>query len=210
MTRKNVSFFEWWSWFKFNNLGLALGTNLKFYTSLSKGLKLKVRKFWGLIPTFVEVTGKKLVGGLIGPPILNTVNGKCSKWCTTNKDNIAGLELDSITTTEVYSQMIMKSTHFINESSSCIDLISSSNTISVKNWGCEMSIYERCHHNIIYGTLNFDIPLPPPYYRDVRYYKHANTENIQKVISTFDWSKSSSIEMQLKMRYSKWHFIKCF
>ena len=66
-----------------------------------------------------------------------------------------------------------------------------------------MSIYERCHHNIIYGTLNFDIPLPPPYYRDVRYYKHANTGNIQKAISKFDWSKSSSIEMQLKMRYNK-------
>ena len=28
-----------------------------------KGLKLKVRKFWGLIPSFVEVTGEKLVGG---------------------------------------------------------------------------------------------------------------------------------------------------
>ena len=54
-------FFEGWSCFKFNNLGLALGTNLKFYTSEAKGLKLKVRKFWGLIPSSVEVTGKKLV-----------------------------------------------------------------------------------------------------------------------------------------------------
>ena len=51
-------FFEWCSWFKFNNLGLALGMTLKFYTSVTKGLKLKVRKFWGLIFTFVEVTGK--------------------------------------------------------------------------------------------------------------------------------------------------------
>ena len=51
-----------WSWFKFNNPGLALGTNLKLYTSMAKGLKVKVRKFWGLIPTFVEVTGKKPVG----------------------------------------------------------------------------------------------------------------------------------------------------
>ena len=58
MTRK-TAFFEGWSWFKFNNLGLALGTNLKFYTSVAKGLKLKVRKFWGLIPTFVEVTWEK-------------------------------------------------------------------------------------------------------------------------------------------------------
>ena len=57
LTRK-TAFYEGWSRFKFNNLVLALGTNLKFYTSVAKGLKLKVRKFWGLIPTFVEVTGK--------------------------------------------------------------------------------------------------------------------------------------------------------
>ena len=62
MTRK-TAIFEGWSWFKFNNLGLALVTNLKFYTSMAKGLKLKVRKFWGLIPMFVEVTGEKLVQG---------------------------------------------------------------------------------------------------------------------------------------------------
>ena len=27
-------FFERWSWFKFNNLGLALGMDLKFHTSV--------------------------------------------------------------------------------------------------------------------------------------------------------------------------------
>ena len=74
LTRK-TAFFEGWSWFKFNNLGLALGTNLKFYNSLSQGIKLKVRKFWGLILTFVEVTGEKLVeGAFLAPPILNRVN----------------------------------------------------------------------------------------------------------------------------------------
>ena len=46
-----------------NNLGLALGMTLKFYTSIGKGLKLKVRKFLRLIFLFVEVTGEKLVGG---------------------------------------------------------------------------------------------------------------------------------------------------
>ena len=46
-----------------NNLGVALEMVLKFYTSVENGFKLKVRKFWGLIPTFVEVTGEKLVGG---------------------------------------------------------------------------------------------------------------------------------------------------
>ena len=61
MTRK-ATFFEGWCWFKFNNLGLALGKNLKIYTRVAKGLKIKVRKFCGLFLTFAEVTGKKLVG----------------------------------------------------------------------------------------------------------------------------------------------------
>ena len=52
----------------FNNLRLAQGTNLKFYTSLLKGLQLKVRKFLRLVPTFIEVTGEKLVGGASPPP----------------------------------------------------------------------------------------------------------------------------------------------
>ena len=60
-------FFVGRSWIKFNNLGLALCMALKFYTSEAKGLKLKVRMFWGLIPTIVEVTGEKLVGGLFAP-----------------------------------------------------------------------------------------------------------------------------------------------
>ena len=34
---------------------------LKFYTNMAKVLKLKVRKFLGLNPTFVEVRGGKLV-----------------------------------------------------------------------------------------------------------------------------------------------------
>lgn len=48
--------------FKFNNLRLALSMGLKFYTSLVKGLKLKFRKCFGIIPAFVEVTGKNWWG----------------------------------------------------------------------------------------------------------------------------------------------------
>ena len=68
LTRKTNHFFAEWSWSKFSNLGLAIGIALKFYTIVAKGVKLKVRKFWGLNPTFVEVTGGKLVGDLFAPP----------------------------------------------------------------------------------------------------------------------------------------------
>ena len=62
---------EGWFWFKFNNLGLALGM-----TRVVRLLKIKDRKFWRLILTFEEVTGKKLVGFFCTsppPPILNRV-----------------------------------------------------------------------------------------------------------------------------------------
>ena len=35
---RSTAFFERWSWFKFNNLGLALGMALKLYISMAKGL----------------------------------------------------------------------------------------------------------------------------------------------------------------------------
>ena len=57
-------------------MGLALGMTLKIYTSVAGRLKLKFRKFWGLNPTFVEVTGEKLVvgrGGFLHPQILNRI-----------------------------------------------------------------------------------------------------------------------------------------
>ena len=40
----------------------------KFYTSIAKVLNLKVKKCWGVIPTFVELTEEKLVGGSFPHP----------------------------------------------------------------------------------------------------------------------------------------------
>ena len=39
----------------------------KFYTRMAKDLKLKVKSFWGLIPTFVEPTEEKPVPGVLLP-----------------------------------------------------------------------------------------------------------------------------------------------
>ena len=41
---------------------------MKFYTSVPKGLKLKVKKVDGLSFTFVAVTGEKLIRRLICSP----------------------------------------------------------------------------------------------------------------------------------------------
>ena len=65
-----TTYFEGWSFSNFNNLGLALGMKLKLEILHQRvKVEIKIRKFWSLIPTFVNVTREKLVGGL--PPILN-------------------------------------------------------------------------------------------------------------------------------------------
>ena len=69
---RKTDFFEGWSWIKFNHLRLVLERVLKFYDNVVKVLELKVRTFWGLIPTFGEVAEEKLIGGG-APAILNRV-----------------------------------------------------------------------------------------------------------------------------------------
>ena len=71
--------------------------------------------------------------------VLGDFNAKCSKWCASVKRNTAGIELDNITMTSDYNQMIDKPTHYVNESSTCIDLIFSSNVNPTKNCGVEQS-----------------------------------------------------------------------
>ena len=68
---RKKQFFVGYTCFKFNNLGLVSGMALTLYTSVAKVLKLEVRNYRELIPTFVEVTGEKLTGGIC--PILNRV-----------------------------------------------------------------------------------------------------------------------------------------
>ena len=56
-----------WSCFKFNNLCGRV-------KSVEKGLKIKVRTFWGLTFTFAEVIEEKLVEGgegFLPPPLLH-------------------------------------------------------------------------------------------------------------------------------------------
>ena len=63
---------------------------------------------------------------------------------------------------------------------SCVDLI----------YGVDVSIFDKCRHNIIYGKINIRVPLPPAYVREVWHNKKANIENIKKAISNFVCNKA--------------------
>ena len=63
------------SWFKFNNLGLTVGMDLKFYTSVAKGLKLKEIKVFGGDSNVCRSYREKTGSGPFCSPILNRING---------------------------------------------------------------------------------------------------------------------------------------
>ena len=75
---------------------------------------------------------------------------------------------------------------------SCIDLIFCTNQSVISKHGVNVSIFDKCHHNIIYGKINIRVPLPPTYVREVWDYEKANTEQYLtlKAISNFDWNKA--------------------
>ena len=56
--------------------------------------------------------------------LIGDFNAKSSKWCKSDKSNRAGIELDNITTSA--GQLINEPTQCVNKTSSCIDLIFSS------------------------------------------------------------------------------------
>ena len=46
---------------------------------------------------------------------------------------------------------------------------------------------ERYEVPIIYGIIDFKVPLPPPYLREVWDYKYANLNYIQNAVSSIGW-----------------------
>ena len=60
-----------------------------------------------------------------------------------------------------YSQLINKPTHIRKESSSCIDLLFATSPNLIRETEVELSIIEKCHHNLIHCIIDFNVPLAP-------------------------------------------------
>ena len=128
-----------------------------------------------------------------GRPVCSVIvadfNPKFSKWSSGDKKNTAGLELDALTKIVGYGQLTKNPALFVNSSASCINLILSTNKSLLNDCGIDPRLYDIRHHIIIFGKVNFKIPLPPPLYRGIWDCKDANNKTIQKSIRTFNWEK---------------------
>ena len=73
---------------------------------------------------------------------------------------------------------------------SYINLVFCTNTNVISKHGVDVSIFEKCHHNIIFGKIDIRVPFLPAYVHEVWDYSKANAKNIKKVISSFNWNKA--------------------
>ena len=89
-------------------------------------------------------------------------------------------------------QIINEPTHISNTSSSCIDLIFTSQPNLITDSGVHSSLYPNCHHQIVFAKLNLHIVYPPPYLREIWHYREAKTGLIRQAIKEFNRERAFS------------------
>ena len=141
-----------------------------------------------VLALFASINNNKPASSIL----IGDFNAICPKLCRSSKNNIAGLETSNITTTVGHSKVINKVIF------SCLDLIFSSNMSFIRNYGTEQFIFNDYHHNIIYGTLDFNVPLPSPYATEIWDYKNADAGSIKKQFQMFVGLKHFGARLQMK------------
>ena len=101
-------------------------------------------------------------------------NERSSKWGSLDKENAEGWEINSLRSAYGYSQIINQPTDIAKESSSSIDLVFTTSPNLISKTGADLSLFDKWHQSLIYGIIDFKVPLPPPYIREVWDYKNAN------------------------------------
>ena len=101
------------------------------------------------------------------------------------QNRVSGSKIDGVTSKFGLHQIIKEPTHFIGDSSSCIDLIFTIQPNLVTESGVHSSLHANCHHHITFAKFILKIHYPPPYEREVCHYQKANVVQIRQAISQF-------------------------
>ena len=87
-------------------------------------------------------------------------------------------------------QLIHEPTHFPRDDiETCIDLIFTDKPASFVDSGVIPSSDPKCKHQVIHGAINFSVPCPPPYKRNIWKYDQANVHSIKNSIGSTDWDE---------------------
>ena len=98
--------------------------------------------------------------------ITEDFNGRCSKVCNKDTAKSTGREIDTLTSSAACKQFINKPTNILNPTF-YTDLMFCNNLNLTSNYNVDLSLFEKCHNNITSDKINFLIPIPTSYFREV-------------------------------------------
>ena len=122
--------------------------------------------------------------------LLGDFNAKCTNWYKHDKTNFEGIAIENISSQSGLYHVINEPTHILENSSSCIDLIFTSEPNLITESGVRPSLHPNCHHQVIYPKFNLKVQYPPPYEREVWHYKEADTDLIRPSVEMFNWDRA--------------------
>ena len=85
--------------------------------------------------------------------VIGDFNGKSKHWCSQDSTNFEGITIKNVTSRFGLSQIIKEATHILESSSSCIDLIFTTQPNLVVESGVHPSLHPNCHHQIVFAKL---------------------------------------------------------
>ena len=122
--------------------------------------------------------------------VLGDFNAKLSQWHDKDSSTSEGISVENITSQFILHQIINEPTHILENSSSCIELIFTSQpNLSVES-GAQPSLHPNCHHQIIYAKFNLEVLYSPPYTREVWHYQDSNADLNRRSINEFDLDRA--------------------
>ena len=85
--------------------------------------------------------------------VLGDFDAKSNNWCKADITSLVeGSKVDAITSSYGLNQLIQEPTRILNSSSSCIDLIFTSQPNLVTESGIHSSLHSNCHHQIVLSS----------------------------------------------------------
>ena len=124
--------------------------------------------------------------------LIGDLNGKSKNWYSHDKTSHKGNKIENVTAQFALQQIIKEPTHISNTSSSCIDLIFTSQPNLITDSGVHSPLHSNYLHQIVFAKFNLHIVYLPPYLREIWYYREANTRLIRHAIKEFNWERGFS------------------
>ena len=95
--------------------------------------------------------------------IIDDFNAKSKHWCSQDSTNFKGIIIENVTSQFGLSQIIKEPTHILESSSSCIDLMFTTQPNLEVESGVHPSLHPNFHHQIVFAKFNLQIYHPQPY-----------------------------------------------